>query len=115
MQGGPYDALYDRGALIALDEALRVKYVDHTRQLLRPDSLRLIVTLEYDQTVVSGPPFSVSGEELAGYWSDLSRVAEKDDIENSPPKFLRAGLTDIREVFWRSSRTVSHPRHTVTR
>ena len=97
-----FDALYDRGALVALSADLRPRYVEHTRQLLKPDAMRLVVTLEYDQRIVNGPPFSVAADELTTYWDDLDRVSEKDDIENCPPKFRKAGLTAIAEVFWLS-------------
>lgn len=97
-----FDALYDRGALVALPEETRSGYVRHTKNLLKQGALKFIVTLEYEQNVVSGPPFSVSAEELATYWQGLERVEAKDDIENCPPKFRAAGLREIREVFWRS-------------
>jgi thiopurine S-methyltransferase len=101
-QSPTFDALYDRGALVALPQDLRPRYVEHTRQLLRSDAMRLVITLEYDQQVVNGPPFSVLAGELAGYWDDLVRVGEKSDINNCPPKFRKAGLTDILEVVWLS-------------
>lgn len=101
-QSPPFDALYDRGALVALGEDLRPRYVEHTRQLLKPGAMRLVITLEYDQRIVNGPPFSVSADELATYWDDLTRVGAKDDIDNCPPKFRKAGLSDIAEVFWLS-------------
>ncbi|MFT5500745.1 MAG: thiopurine S-methyltransferase [Woeseiaceae bacterium] len=99
----PFDALYDRGALVALPEEMRSRYVQHTQGLLKQRASKFIVTLEYDQTVVSGPPFSVSAAELVGYFPGLERVEAKDDIENCPPKFRAAGLREIREVFWRSA------------
>ena len=101
-ESATFDALYDRGALVALPQDQRLRYVEHTRQLLRADATRLVITLEYDQRVVNGPPFSVLPGELAGYWDDLVRGGEKSDIENCPPKFRKAGLTDILEVVWLS-------------
>lgn len=98
----PFDALYDRGALVALPEDVRPRYVEHTQRLLKRDARRLIVTLEYDQDVVNGPPFSVMPEELSEYWDDMIRIGEKDDIDNCPPKFHKAGLTEISEVIWLS-------------
>jgi thiopurine S-methyltransferase len=98
----PFDALYDRGALVALEPGIRGQYVAHTRSLLRPNSSRMIVTLEYDQSLVQGPPYSVGSDELEGYWDDLVRVGETDDIDNCPPKFRAAGLTEIKEVIWRN-------------
>lgn len=102
-----YDALYDRGALVALPAETRARYVEHTNTLLKMSPVRLVVTLEYDQEIVAGPPFSVSESEILGYWPDLVRVGEKDDIETCPPKFIAAGLTDIREVIWLSGASPS--------
>ena len=101
-QSPPFDALYDRGALVALTEELRPRYVAHTNQLLKPGATRLVITLEYDQQIVNGPPFSVMPDELQSYWGDLERVGQKDDIDNCPPKFRKAGLTEVSEVFWLS-------------
>ena len=96
----PFDALYDRAALVAMPESLRPGYVEHTKRLLRSDSVRMIITLEYDQAIVQGPPFAVMPTEIGAYWQDLARVDESDDIETCPPKFRAAGLEDIQEVVW---------------
>lgn len=98
----PFDALYDRGALVALTADARREYIRHTNRLLRPNATKLVVALEYDQSVVGGPPFSVGSTELLQYWGDLREVASRDDLETCPPKFRAAGLKEIREVFWLS-------------
>jgi len=98
--GSGFDALYDRGALVALPADLRPAYIEKTRQCVGSDAGCLIVTLEYDQDLVEGPPFAVMPEELGNYWPDLQRVEARDDLETSPPKFRDAGLDDLREVFW---------------
>lgn len=99
----PFDALFDRGALVALPDTLRAAYVEHTRKLLRPGATKMVITLEYDQTITPGPPFAISSEEIAAAWPDLRRVAEYDDIDNCPPKFRAAGLQEIKEVIWLSN------------
>lgn len=95
-----FDACYDRGALIALPETLRPRYVAHTRSVLSEDASQLLITVEYDQSVASGPPFSVDASEVLTYWPDLVQVSSVDDIDNCPPKFLDAGLTEFRELAW---------------
>jgi thiopurine S-methyltransferase len=97
-----FDALYDRGALVALPVDLRERYVKHTKSLLRAGASKMIITLEYDQAAVNGPPFSVPKEEISNYWDDLVCVSKKDDIDNCPPKFRAAGLTDVKELVWLS-------------
>jgi thiopurine S-methyltransferase len=66
---GPVDAVYDRAALVALSEAVRVQYTAHLKAItaLAP---QLLIGYEYDQTVVAGPPFSVTSEELHRHYSD---------------------------------------------
>jgi thiopurine S-methyltransferase len=99
---GPFDAHYDRAALIALPADLRPAYIQHTRSLLSTDAAQMVICLEYDESIATGPPFSVPATELLGYWPDLQRVAAHDDLENGPPKFREAGLTELVEVVWSS-------------
>ena len=101
--GGPFDALYDRGALVAVDPERRAEYVRHTQHLLADHAGLLVITLEYDQRIVQGPPFAVAPDEVRGYYGSVQRVEDRDDLANCPPKFRDAGLTEIREVVWRSS------------
>lgn len=96
------DAHYDRGALIAMLPEVRPSYAAHTSSLLTPDAEQLVITLEYDDTVAIGPPFSVSDEEVLSYWPDLVSIDEHDDFPNAPPKFAEAGLTELIEKIWRS-------------
>ena len=62
------DALLDRGALVAMPPDVRPRYVGHTKSLLAPGATKLVVTLEYDQSVVAGPPFAVMSDEVLGYY-----------------------------------------------
>lgn len=96
-----FDALYDRGALIALPPEMRPDYVAHARTLLAQDAAQLVVTVEYDEMIATGPPFSVPASEVLGYWPELQRIAAHDDIANCPPKFREAGLDRMLEVVWR--------------
>jgi len=61
---GPIDALYDRAALIALPADLRPRYVAQLRALVPPRAPALVITLEYDQQLMTGPPFAVLEAEL---------------------------------------------------
>ena len=99
-EGKPADSLYDRGSLSAMPRTERPHYVQHTKTLLGPDATRMIIALEFDQDRVVGPPFSTMPEELEQYWPDLRRIDSHDDMENCPPKFRAAGLSQLREVAW---------------
>ena len=98
----PFDALFDRGALVAMPADERPRYIEHTKTLLREHAYRLIITLEYDQAVANGPPFAVMPDEIESYWDDVCVLGRHNDIDNCPPKFRAAGLTEVVEAAWSS-------------
>jgi len=100
-----FDALYDRGAMVALSPPERQRYVAHTQSLLQAGAEILLIALVYDQAVVEGPPFSLPGDQLGQYWPDLQQVEERDSLDNCPPRFLAAGLERFTEVIWKSPAT----------
>ena len=57
------DGVYDRAALIALPAATRQRYALHLEDLAK-SAPQLLITLDYDQTQMEGPPFSVSEAEV---------------------------------------------------
>lgn len=97
---GSFDAHYDRGALVALSPELREQYARHTSTLLTEDATQLVITVEYDQDVCGGPPYSIDPDEARRHWPRMRRHASIDDTDNAPPKFLEAGLEKMHEVVW---------------
>ena len=59
-----YPAALDRGGLVALPYQDRHRYAPHLRQRLAPGAVLLLVTLEYDASRRSGPPFPVFPDEV---------------------------------------------------
>lgn len=104
----PFDALFDRAALVALPAKKRTEYVLQTKNLLKPDASQLLLTIEFDQSVVEGPPFSVMPDEVKSHWPGLERVHEQDDIDNSPPRFRDAGIEEVLEVVWLGRHRTPH-------
>lgn len=98
----PFDALYDRGALVAVPADEHHRYVAHTKTLLRQEAYRMVITLEYVQSRADGPPYAVMPDELSAYWNDLELCSRHNDIDNCPPKFKAAGLTEVFEAAWSS-------------
>ncbi|MBZ0235874.1 MAG: thiopurine S-methyltransferase [Deltaproteobacteria bacterium] len=64
---GPIDAVYDRAALIAMPPELRPRYAAHQRALAAAAPV-LLVTLEYPQELMDGPPFAVPEDEVRGLY-----------------------------------------------
>ncbi len=66
---GKVDAIYDRAAIVALPETLRTYYVQQVKSITG-SAPQLMVNFEYDQSLMSGPPFSVPNDELKQYFQD---------------------------------------------
>ena len=64
---GPVDAIYDRAALVALPQDMRAQYAVHLTTLTA-HAPQLLISFEYDQRVMEGPPFSVSEEEIRHHY-----------------------------------------------
>lgn len=64
---GPVAAIYDRAALVALPATTREKYAAHLVQLTSK-APQLLITYEYNQSMVDGPPFSISCEEVQHHY-----------------------------------------------
>lgn len=72
---GPIDAVYDRAALIALPEQTRALYSQHLMAITQT-SKQLLITLEYDQSLLQGPPFSLSSAELIRHYGDSYAITQ---------------------------------------
>ena len=77
---GDVDAIYDRAALVALPEAMRKNYRDHILEITNI-APQLLLTFEYDQTVMQGPPFSISANDIKRYYSDIYTLSLLKQIE----------------------------------
>ena len=60
---GTVDAIYDRAALVALPLRMRADYAAHLAELTNA-APQLLVTFEYDQSLISGPPFAIWEDEI---------------------------------------------------
>ncbi|WP_271407858.1 thiopurine S-methyltransferase [Pseudomonas sp. Q1-7] len=99
-------ALYDRAAIIALPPAMRDDYVSHLERILPKPCEGLMVTLDYEQTRLDGPPFSVSEAEVrqrleAGWEVEL---LERNDVLEKNWKFASRGLNALHEPVFRLRR-----------
>lgn len=92
-------AVYDRAALIALPPDMRERYAAHMAAILPPGTRMLVVTLEYPQEEMQGPPFSVSPaevERLYGGRGDV-RLLRRDDVLSKDRRLAERGVTSLHE------------------
>jgi thiopurine S-methyltransferase len=97
---GETAAVYDRAALISWAPELRSAYADHIAALLRPRTEMLLITLEYPQEQMPGPPFSVPRAEVEQLYSRNFQIRElaRQDILASEARFRSLGVTALSEV-----------------
>lgn len=92
-------AVYDRASLIALPPDMRVSYVQHLASVLPSTTQILLITVEYPQQEMDGPPFSVSSgevEELYRKYADVRLLAHQDVLAQNP-RFQQRGLSQLKE------------------
>ena len=95
-------AVYDRAALIALPPERRADYVAHLDRLLPGARRTLLVTLEYPQEQMQGPPFSVAEREVHSLFAGarIERLGIQDVLADNP-RFREKGLTRLLECAYR--------------
>lgn len=85
---GLVDATYDRAALVALPEAMRERYARHL-MTITGRAPQFLLTFEYDQSQMNGPPFSVTGAEVARHYK------ESYDVTLATSRDVPGGLKGI--------------------
>jgi len=96
-----YELIYDRAALVALPEEMRKEYVERVKALLKPSGRILLVTLDYIQDEMSGPPFSVPESEVRSLFSEYKITQLNRDIaDETHPKIAKKGLSRFAEFVW---------------
>lgn len=94
-----FDAVYDRASLVALPPGIRTDYANHLAELADPGVRSLLVTLDYPQEEMRGPPFSVTRDEverLFGRGFDIRHLHTEDCLAREP-RFRKKGLTRLEE------------------
>jgi len=93
-------AVYDRASLIALPAAMRPRFAALLTQLLPAGTRMLLVTLDYVQAQMNGPPFAVSAQEvrtLFGADWTIEQLHETDILAHEP-RFRERGLSRMSEA-----------------
>lgn len=88
-------AVYDRASLIALPPSMRGRYASHMARLLPRDAHILLITMEYPEGTLEGPPFSVEEEEVKALYSEHFTVACKGMWQGAGPR----GITVDEKVY----------------
>ncbi len=95
-------AVYDRASLIALSKdgiCGRKAYLRQMRALFDVDIKTLLITLDYDQAKMDGPPFSVGYEEVIWQYAfdHIIEFLSEEKILDKEPHFKERGLSQLTE------------------
>lgn len=87
---------YDRAALIAWPEQMRQRYVRKLMEMVPAGARGLLITLDYPQDCLQGPPFAVSDAWLQQHLCDGFEITQLscDDVLAANPRFVK------RQVPW---------------
>jgi len=101
--------VYDRAALVALPAAMRAHYVGHVYGQLSDQYRGILITLDYPQAEMDGPPFSVQDAEVQTLYAahSAAKIIDRRDILDKEPKFLAQGVSRLDTVVYRLQRTSS--------
>ncbi|MDH5387871.1 MAG: thiopurine S-methyltransferase [Gammaproteobacteria bacterium] len=98
--------IYDRASMIALPDAMRIDYFKKMVELQAEGMRTLLITLTYPQQEMSGPPFSVTEEELNKLYSEKFKIDKLlgKDILADEPRFQQRGLSALYETAYKLTR-----------
>lgn len=93
---GAVDAVYDRAALVALPVDMRPRYSAHLASITQ-HAKQMLITFEYEQNDMDGPPFDVDENEVHTHYADAYEIEliRRIDI----PGGLK-GLVKANETVW---------------
>lgn len=79
---GEVDFVYDRAAIVALPEDMRQRYTAHILEITQ-SAPQLLLTFDYDQAEMPGPPHFLSGTEINDHYAAVFQIDElaRRDVE----------------------------------
>ena len=108
--GGKFDAVWDRGSMVAIHPELREEYVRIIGKLLKPGGTILLATVDRragsEEGMAAGPPWSLNEADVRGLyetadWVESVTVLEEyDDFldEASKERWISKGLNSVFEM-----------------
>lgn len=88
---GNVDAIYDRAAIVALPESMRL---DYTKKMLSvTDAVpQLMTTVIYDQSLMNNSPFSVNREEIEKHYCNTYEITLLEAMK------VEGGIKQVKDI-----------------
>jgi thiopurine S-methyltransferase len=99
-------AVYDRASLIALPPEMRMRYAKHLSKVLPETVSILLITIEYDQSRMKGPPHSVPPDEVEQLFGEAFGIEclWSSGPEEPTERFRERGVESWCENVWQLER-----------
>ncbi|XP_041359700.1 probable thiopurine S-methyltransferase isoform X2 [Gigantopelta aegis] len=94
---GQFDAIWDRGAMVAINKDQRKSYTSLLKTLMAPGCHTLLCTLFYDATIWPGPPHVVPHSEVYDIYGDKCTVEKLCTVDVFEEKHKSWGITGMDE------------------
>ncbi|MDH5484207.1 MAG: thiopurine S-methyltransferase [Gammaproteobacteria bacterium] len=98
--------VYDRAALVAMPQPMQQAYAAKMIDLFPASVSMLLVALEYDQSLMAGPPFSLIQDDITALYKQhftIERLHQQDIIQQQP-RFRARGLDSMIESVYKLTR-----------
>ena len=95
-------AVYDRASMVALPPEMRPGYAQHLLNILPPKTQILLITFDYPQAEMPGPPFALAAAEVETLFSEKAdiKLLGQFDMLAQNPRFQQRGLTRLQESIY---------------
>jgi len=97
---GDVDAVYDRGALEAINVSDRPGYVKLMQQLIGKDFRYVLNAYEYDDSEFQGPPRNLPRDEVFNLFADFAEVDILEEADKSDENALKFNLEWMVKVIY---------------
>ena len=98
--------VHDRAALIAIEESQRPDYCEHLMSIIPATANMLLITLEYNQAEMEGPPYAVAPDEVLRHYAGTFSIdlLERNDVLDERPRWREQGLQALSESVYQLHR-----------
>ena len=97
--GQQFDACFDRGSLVAIEPAMRERYVAEMSALMAPGSRTLLCAVEhgppFQAGAAQGPPFHVGGSDVEALYGKDFEVRRLEREDETSPRFQGVGKNTV--------------------
>ena len=86
--------------MVAIEAQNRARYCEHMLHIVPEHTPMLIVLVEYEQSGMTGPPFSVPVNEVENYYAAEYRiqVLDGEELIDKEPRWRQKGLDSFRDT-----------------